>query len=74
MSDSQSSKQVVLEKTPEQVSIQEFIGRNSATMVKLSIFSASLFALPILTFFCTLHSLFDGKKIKIYLYVCCLLK
>ena len=43
------------------VTVQEFIGRNASTMVKLSVFSASLFAFPIVTFFTTLHSLFDGK-------------
>ncbi|CAO3625997.1 unnamed protein product [Mucor hiemalis] len=41
--------------------IQEFISRNAGTMVKLSVFSAALFAFPILTFFCTLHSLFHGN-------------
>lgn len=54
---------------PEMKSIQEFIGRNAGTMVKLSVFSASLFAFPIVTFFCTLHSLFDGECHDIVFYI-----
>lgn len=63
------SKQVVSQQEQEMTSIQEFIGRNAGTMVKLSVFSAALFAFPIVTFFCTLHSLFDGLYMYMYVYV-----
>ncbi|KAI9358842.1 hypothetical protein BD770DRAFT_387066 [Pilaira anomala] len=59
MSDS-SSKQTtrnVAEATPVHV----FISQNAGMLVKLLSFSAALFAFPILTFFCTLHSLFEGN-------------
>lgn len=55
---SSSSSSSVAETTPVHV----FIGQNAGMLVKLLGFSAALFAFPILTFFMTLHSLFDGKE------------
>lgn len=59
MSDSSSKETTrnVAEATPVHV----FVSQNAGMLVKLLSFSAALFAFPILTFFCTLHSLFEGK-------------
>jgi hypothetical protein len=38
-----------------------YLGNNAGTLVKLATFSAALFAFPIVTFFLTLHSWFDGN-------------
>jgi hypothetical protein len=66
MSDSQQQvekiqEQIVSSTHPELAPVHEFIAQNAGTMVKLATFSAALFAFPIVTFFVTLHSLFDGK-------------
>ncbi|KAI8355139.1 hypothetical protein BD560DRAFT_407260, partial [Blakeslea trispora] len=44
----------------ETVSLQVWMNDNMGVLVKLIVFTAALFAFPILTFFLTLHSLFDG--------------
>ncbi|CAO0802388.1 unnamed protein product [Mucor circinelloides] len=60
---SESSKQatVTKEQTGETMSLHSWIGENSSVLVKLMVFTAALFAFPIVTFFATLHSLFDGN-------------
>lgn len=45
-------------------SIHVWISQNLNVLVKLFIFTAALFVFPILTFFLTLHSLFDGNSRK----------
>lgn len=52
-----SSNQLQAGLTPVHV----YISNNAGTLVKLATFSAALFAFPIVTFFLTLHSWFDGK-------------
>ncbi|KAK4521861.1 uncharacterized protein ATC70_004399 [Mucor velutinosus] len=60
---SKSSKQVSVTKPNalETASLHSWIGENSGVLVKLMVFTAALFAIPIVTFFTTLHSLFDGN-------------
>ncbi|OBZ90410.1 Vacuolar ATPase assembly integral membrane protein vma-21 [Choanephora cucurbitarum] len=45
----------------ETVSLQVWMNDNMDVLVKLIVFTAALFAFPILTFFLTLHSLFEGN-------------
>ncbi|KAI8088378.1 hypothetical protein BDF21DRAFT_217530 [Thamnidium elegans] len=45
----------------EMAPIHAFIAKNAGMLVKLMTFSAALLAFPILTFFCTLHTLFEGN-------------
>ncbi|KAL9548139.1 hypothetical protein MBANPS3_005820 [Mucor bainieri] len=60
---SESSKQIPVAKpyAAETASFHSWIGENSAVLVKLMVFTAALFAVPIVTFFATLHTLFDGN-------------
>lgn len=73
---SESSKQatVTKEQTGETMSLHSWIGENSSVLVKLMVFTAALFAFPIVTFFATLHSLFDGMLsvflLRVYVCVC----
>lgn len=76
---SESSKQatVTKEQTGETMSLHSWIGENSSVLVKLMVFTAALFAFPIVTFFATLHSLFDGMLgvflLRVYVCVCMLI-
>ncbi|KAI8064304.1 uncharacterized protein B0P05DRAFT_554898 [Gilbertella persicaria] len=56
-----SSSAVKQEEQQETVSIYAWVNDNLNVLVKLMVFTAALFAFPILTFFLTLHSLFDGN-------------
>ncbi|KAG2206108.1 hypothetical protein INT47_003757 [Mucor saturninus] len=47
--------------TTDATPLHVFIGQNAGVITKLLGFSAALFAFPIVTFFLTLHSLFDGN-------------
>lgn len=58
---SQSTQEKISKTDPELTPVHVFIGQNAGMLVKLLSFSAALFAFPIVTFFATLHSLFDGK-------------
>ncbi|KAI8646133.1 hypothetical protein BD408DRAFT_410734 [Parasitella parasitica] len=57
------SKQTVAEnqKANESISLHAYVAENSDVLVKLMVFTAALCAFPIVTFFMTLHSLFDGN-------------
>lgn len=44
------------------ISMQLWISKNAGVFVKLMTFTAAIIAFPIVTFFLTLHSLFEGNK------------
>jgi hypothetical protein len=66
MSDSTQQKKL----TPQQQKVEDlgplyvWISQNVNVLTKLFVFTAALFAFPILTFFATLHTLFDGNRKK----------
>ncbi|CAO3643053.1 unnamed protein product [Mucor fragilis] len=61
MSESSNQAPVTKPHAAENASLHQWIGENSSVLVKLMVFTAALFAIPIVTFFTTLHSLFDGN-------------
>ncbi|KAI9478283.1 MAG: vacuolar ATPase assembly integral membrane protein vma21 [Benjaminiella poitrasii] len=61
MSESSTQKQQITSPNKEFTPLYIWMGENSAVLVKLAVFTAALFALPIVTFFLTLHSLFEGN-------------
>jgi hypothetical protein len=70
MSDSTQQKTLTAQqqRIEEMGPIYVWISQNLNVLIKLFVFTAALFAFPILTFFLTLHSLFDGNGIKILVY------
>lgn len=62
MSDSKQQQTAVTNQQASEAStsLHAWISQNLDVLVKLMVFTAALFAFPIVTFFVTLHSLFDG--------------
>lgn len=62
MSDSKQQQTAVTNQQASEASplLNVWISQNLDVLVKLMVFTAALFAFPIVTFFVTLHSLFDG--------------
>lgn len=62
MSDSKQQQTAVTNQQASEASplLHVWISQNLDVLVKLMVFTAALFAFPIVTFFVTLHSLFDG--------------
>ncbi|KAG2209367.1 hypothetical protein INT46_002610 [Mucor plumbeus] len=62
MSDSKQQQTIVTnQQVSEAAPLHAWISQNLDVLVKLMVFTAALFAFPIVTFFVTLHSLFDGN-------------
>ncbi|KAI7906066.1 uncharacterized protein BX663DRAFT_498663 [Cokeromyces recurvatus] len=61
MSGNSSQNQPIIDKEKEFPSLSVWVGNNSAVLVKLAVFTVALFALPIVTFYLTLHRFFDGN-------------
>jgi hypothetical protein len=67
MSDSKQQQTIVTnQQVSEAAPLHAWISQNLDVLVKLMVFTAALFAFPIVTFFVTLHSLFDGMLFMLY--------